>query len=50
MSNSIVDEYGFSEFWSWSGGLDTKSLMPLDASLIAAFDAVESDTLDGGEL
>jgi hypothetical protein len=43
ISSSISDEYGFSEFWSWSGGLDTKSLMPLDASLIAAFDASEAD-------
>ena len=39
VSSSITDEYGFSEFWSWSGGLDTKSLMPLDPDLIAAFDA-----------
>ncbi len=39
ISSSISDEYGFTEFWSWYGGLDTKSLMPLDASLIAAFDA-----------
>ena len=43
VSSSISDEYGFSEFWSWSGGLDTKSLMPLDARLIAAFDASEAD-------
>ena len=43
ISSSISDEYGFSEFWSWSGGLDTKSLMPLDPSLIAAFDASEAD-------
>lgn len=50
ISSSIVDEYGFSEFWSWSGGLDTKSLLPLDADLIAAFDAVTADTLDGGDL
>ena len=42
ISISITDEYGFSEFWSWSGGLDTKSLTPLDASLIAAFDASEA--------
>ncbi len=50
ISSSIVDEYGFSEFWSWSGGLDTKSLMPLDPDLIAAFDAVANDTLDGGDV
>lgn len=43
ISSSIVDEYGFSEFWSWSGGLDTKSLLPLDADLIAAFDASPGD-------
>ena len=46
ISSSISDEYGFSEFWSWSGGLDTKSLMPLDPDLIAAFDAVAGDVLD----
>ena len=43
VSSSITDEYGFSEFWSWSGGLDTKSLEPLDADLIAAFDASPGD-------
>jgi len=43
ISSSVVDEYGFSEFWSWSGGLDTKSLTPLDADLIAAFDANPGD-------
>lgn len=42
ISSSVPDEYGFSEFWEWSGGLDTKSLNPLDASLIAAFDASEA--------
>ncbi len=46
VSSSIVDEYGFSEFWSWSGGLDTKSLEPLDVDLIAAFDAVAGDIID----
>ncbi len=50
VSSSVSDEYGFSEFWSWYGGLDTKSLMPLDASLVAAFDAVAADTLAGGDL
>ncbi|MEN8800280.1 MAG: RagB/SusD family nutrient uptake outer membrane protein, partial [Flavobacteriaceae bacterium] len=40
------DEYEDSEFWSWYGGLDTKSLMPLDPDLIAAFDA--SDASGGG--
>ena len=43
ISGSISDEYGFSEFWSWYGGLDTKSLMPLDPDLIAAFDASPGD-------
>ena len=43
ISSSIVDEYAFSEFWSWSGGLDTKSLNPLDADLIAAFDQSPGD-------
>ncbi len=43
MSSSILDEYGFSEFWNWSGGLDTKSLEPLDVDLIAAFDASPGD-------
>ena len=42
ISSSVPDEYSDSEFWSWSGGLDTKSLMPLDPSLIAAFDASEA--------
>lgn len=46
VSSSIVDEYEDSEFWSWYGGLDTKSLMPLDPDLIAAFDA--SDASGGG--
>jgi len=46
ISSSISDEYGFSEFWSWSGGLDTKSLMPLDPDLVAAFDAVNGDIID----
>ena len=43
ISSSVNDEYGFSEFWSWSAGLDTKSLMPLDPDLIAAFDASPGD-------
>ncbi|MEL6988049.1 MAG: RagB/SusD family nutrient uptake outer membrane protein, partial [Bacteroidota bacterium] len=43
ISSSISDEYGFSEFWSWSGGLDTKSLTPLDPDLVAAFDASPGD-------
>lgn len=43
MSGSITDEYGFTDFWSWYGGLDTKSLEPLDTDLIAAFDASPGD-------
>jgi len=43
VSSSITDEYGFSEFWSWSGGLDTKSLEPLEQDLIDAFDASPDD-------
>ena len=43
ISSSISDEYGFSEFWSWSGGLDTKSLTPLDQDLVDAFDASPGD-------
>jgi len=43
ISSSINDEYGFSEFWSWSAGLDTKSLEPLDPDLVAAFDASPGD-------
>ena len=42
VSGSVSDEYGFSEFWEWSFGLDTKALNPLDASLITAFDASEA--------
>ena len=45
VSASIVDEYGFSEFWSWYGGLDTKSLEPLDDDLIAAFGGRDSEDL-----
>ncbi|MEM1324997.1 MAG: RagB/SusD family nutrient uptake outer membrane protein [Bacteroidota bacterium] len=43
MSASIVDEYGFSEFWSWYGGLDTKSLNPLEQDLVDAFEASPGD-------
>jgi len=31
ISASINDEYGFSEFWSWSGGLDTKSISKISS-------------------
>lgn len=46
ISSSISDEYGFSEFWSWSGGLDTKSLLPLDMDLVNAFEAVSGEIAD----
>ena len=42
-SSSVVDEYGFSEFWEWFFGLDTKALDPLDLDLVAAFDASPGD-------
>lgn len=42
-SGSVEDEYGFSDFWSWFLGNDTKSPKPLDPSLIAAFDASPGD-------
>jgi len=45
VSSSIVDEYTDSEFWSWYGGLDTKSLEPLDQDLVAAFGGNDSDDL-----
>ncbi len=48
--SSISDEYGFTEFPGWFSGGDTKSLMPLDSDLTAAFDAVASDTLVGGDV
>jgi len=51
ISSSIVDEYGFTEFWSWYLGLDTKSLTPCDPSrgptIFAAFDEVAGDTIPG---
>ena len=43
ISSSIVDEYEDSEFWSWYGGLDTKSLTPLDQDLVDAFEASPGD-------
>ena len=49
VSSSVVDEYGFSEFWEWSYGLDTKSLDPLDLDLVAAFDAVSGAIIDPAE-
>ena len=46
LSTSIDDDYGFTGFPGWFSGGDTKSLEPLDADLIAAFDAIEA--ADGG--
>ena len=43
ISSSIVDEYSFSDWWSWSAGLDTKSLTPLDNDLISAFNDSPGD-------
>lgn len=47
ISASIVDEYSFgSDFWNWFVGDDSKSNLPVDADLVAAFDA--SDASGGG--
>lgn len=47
VSSSIEDEYEFSDFWTWYGGLDTKSLNPLDPTegptIIEAFNANPND-------
>tara|TARA_B100001109_G_scaffold255789_1_gene260857 strand:+ start:366 stop:1694 length:1329 start_codon:yes stop_codon:yes gene_type:complete len=47
INSSINDEYGFSDFWVWYAGLDTKSLTPIDPNegptIIAAFDASPGD-------
>jgi hypothetical protein len=42
-SSSIDDLYGFTLFPGWFSGGDTKSLMPLDPDLVAAFDASPGD-------
>ncbi|GIZ10443.1 RagB/SusD family nutrient uptake outer membrane protein [Flavobacterium sp. UMI-01] len=47
ISSSIVDEYGFSEFWSWYLGQDTKAPSPVDTRLIAAYDANPGDLRKG---
>ncbi|MBP0904920.1 RagB/SusD family nutrient uptake outer membrane protein [Mariniflexile gromovii] len=45
ITSSINGEYTFaSRFATWSSGSDTKSPTPLDASLIAAFNASPGDT------
>ena len=47
ISSSIVDEYNFgSDFWNWFVGDDSKSDLPVDPDLVAAFDA--SDANGGG--
>jgi hypothetical protein len=47
ITGSIVDEYSFgSDFWNWFVGDDSKSDLPVDSSLVAAFDA--SDANGGG--
>ena len=47
VSGSIVDEYSFgSDFWNWFVGDDSKSDLPVDPDLVAAFDA--SDANGGG--
>jgi hypothetical protein len=47
ISGSIVDEYSFgSDFWNWFVGDDSKSDLPVDPDLVAAFDA--SDANGGG--
>ena len=51
ISTTVPDLYtAGTEFSGWFAGGDTKSLSPLDADLIAAFDAVANDTLVGGDL
>jgi len=47
ITGSIVDEYSFgSDFWNWFVGDDSKSDLPVDPDLVAAFDA--SDANGGG--
>lgn len=51
VSSSITDEYTFgSDFWNWFVGDDSKSDFPVDPDLVAAFDAVANDTLEGGDI
>lgn len=43
ISSSIVDEYSFgSDFWNWFVGDDSKADFPVDADLVAAFDASDA--------
>ncbi|WP_298882897.1 RagB/SusD family nutrient uptake outer membrane protein [uncultured Polaribacter sp.] len=47
VSSSIVDEYTFgTDFWNWFVGDDPKSDFPVDADLVAAFDAVAGDLIN----
>lgn len=46
ISSSVANEYGYSEFWEWYLGQDSKSPQPLDLDLVAAFDAVAGDIID----
>jgi len=49
VSSTVPDVYtAGTEFPGWFSGGDTKSLTPLDADLIAAFDAVAGDVIDAG--
>lgn len=47
VSSSVPDEYSATEFPEWFAGDDTKSSLPLDADLTAAFDAA-GDTVRKG--
>lgn len=42
VSSTITDEYGFSDFWNWFVGDDSKSDNPVDQDLVAAFDASDA--------
>ena len=43
ISRSVIDEYSpASDFWNWFVGDDSKSDFPVDANLIAAFDASDA--------
>lgn len=47
-SSAVADEYSFaSDFTAWYGGNDSKSDFPIDADLVAAFDAAGDSTRKG---
>lgn len=49
VSTSIPDQYNAgTEYPGWFSGGDTKSLLPLDSDLTAAFDAVAGNVVDAG--